>query len=118
MAVEDAAVLAECLSHVTNDSTVDSLRTALMVFEKTRQLRTTAVQEASLQAGNVLHLQDGPEQEARDAAMKSGAYRETINETVYGLADMRARDRWYGYDAVREVREEWARTIALINSQR
>jgi salicylate hydroxylase len=118
MAVEDAAVLAECLSQVTGDSTAKSLRTALTVFEKTRHLHTTAVQEASLQAGNVLHLRDGPEQEARDAAMKSGAAKETTSEIAYGLADMRTRDRCYGYDAVREARKEWARTIELINPQR
>jgi salicylate hydroxylase len=111
MAVEDAAALAECLSRITEDSTTASLRTALTVFEKTRQPRTKAVQEASLQAGNLLHLPDGPEQEARDAAMRSDADSETINESAYGLADVRARDRWYAYDAVQAVREEWARTV-------
>ena len=118
MAVEDAAALAECLSHVSNDltATSTSLRPALDVFERTRQPRTQAVQEASLQAGNMLHLPDGPEQEARDAAMVSEADRETINESAYGLADMRARDRWYGYDAVQAVKEEWAGTVGSMNS--
>jgi salicylate hydroxylase len=111
MAVEDAAALAECLSHVTDDSATSSLRTALAVFEKTRQPRTKAVQEASLQAGNILHLPDGPEQEARDAAMTPNAGGETTNERAYDLAHAHARDRWYGYDVVQAVREEWARTI-------
>jgi salicylate hydroxylase len=107
MAVEDAAALAECLSHVTKNSTTSSLRAALTVFEKTRQHRTNAVQEASLKAGDVVHLPDGPEQEARDAAMKSDTERETVNESAYGLAHLAARDRWYGYDAVQAVRDAW-----------
>lgn len=118
MAVEDAAALAECLSYVTDDSETSSLRTALTVFEKTRQPRTKAVQEASLQAGNILHLPDGPEQEARDAAMISDAETEAINERAYGLAHMQARDRWYGYDVVQAVREEWGRTVGLQSSYR
>jgi salicylate hydroxylase len=105
MAVEDAAALAECLSHVTQNSTASSIRGALMVFEKTRQQRTTAVQEASLKAGNVLHLPDGPDQEARDAAMQSDTGREAVNESAYGLAYLPARDRWYSYDAVQAVRD-------------
>ena len=118
MAVKDAAALAECLSHITDDSTTSSLRTALTVFEKVRQPRTKAVQEASLQAGNILHLPDGPEQEARDAAMASDADGETINERAYGLVHTQARDRWYGYDVVQAVRNEWAGTVGLHNSYR
>jgi salicylate hydroxylase len=118
MAVEDAAALAECLSHITDDSPTSSLRTALTVFEKTRQPRTKAVQEASLQAGNILHLPDGSEQEARDAAMISDDDRETINERAYGLAHIQARDQWYGYDVVQAVREEWVRTVGLRSSSR
>jgi salicylate hydroxylase len=116
MAVEDAAALAECLSHITGDSATPSLRTALTVFEKTRQPRTKAIQEASLQAGNILHLPDGPEQEARDAAMISDAETEVINERAFGLAHMQARDQWYGYDVLQAVREEWARTVGLQGS--
>ena len=118
MAVEDAAALAECLSHITDDSVTPSLRTALTVFEKTRQPRTKAVQEASLQAGNILHLPDGPEQEARDAAMISDAETEVVNERAYGLAHTQTRDRWYGYDVVQAVREEWTRTLGLRSTYR
>lgn len=118
MAVEDAAVLAECLSLVTeDDSTTTSLRKALMVFEKTRQPRTKAVQEASLEAGNLLHLPDGAKQEARDAAMRSNADRETINGSAYSLADGRARDRWYGYDAVQAARNVWAQSARSTESK-
>jgi salicylate hydroxylase len=107
MAVEDAAALVECLSHVTHNPTTSSIRAALTVFEKTRQQRTIAVQEASLKAGNVLHLPDGPEQEARDAAMKLEAGGKSVNESAFGLAHLPALDRWYSYDAVQAVRDEW-----------
>ena len=111
MAVEDTAVLAECLSLVTeDDSTTTSLRKALTVFEKTRQPHTKAVQEASLEAGNLLHLPDGAKQAVRDAAMRSNTDGETINGSAYGLADGPARDRWYGYDAVQAARDVWAQS--------
>lgn len=118
MVVEDAAVLAECLSFITeDDSTTTSLRKALTVFEKTRQPRTKAVQEASLEAGNPLHLPDGAKQEARDAAMRSNADRETINGSAHGLADGQARDRWYGYDAVQAARDVWAQSVGSTKSK-
>ena len=115
MAVEDAAALAECLSHVTDRSTTTTLRTALSIFERTRQPRTKAVQEASLEAGNILHLPDGAEQEARDAGLRSDDNREVDSKSAYGVADMRARDRWYGYDAVQAARDAWAQSVGSTN---
>ena len=117
MAVEDVAALSECLTHVKHDSdepstsSSTSLRSALDVFERTRQPRTKEVQEASLEAGNKVHLPDGSEQEVRDAAMLSDADGETINPSAYALMDVRARDRWYSYDAVQAVKDVWAQTV-------
>ena len=103
MAVEDAAALAECLSHVTAK---ENLRSALSVWEKVRMSRTRRVQDLSLQGGNVLHLPDGAEQKARDAAMSPGPDGQTVNKNPWGLTDPKTRDWCYGYDAVEEVRKE------------
>jgi salicylate hydroxylase len=64
-AVEDAAVLAACLvSRASRD-----LGAALARYEAMRQYRTSKIQAMSRSNGRRFHLPDGPEQQARDAAM-------------------------------------------------
>jgi len=80
-AVEDAAVLAICLAADPGDP-----GRALQRYESTRIERTTRLQEASRARSHINHLPDGPEQEARDAALAD--------------SDPLARSGWiYGYDA-------------------
>jgi salicylate hydroxylase len=67
MAVEDGAALAEILSKIDNK---DQIPTAMKVFEKERIQRTSQMHQASLINGKLWHFTDGPEQEARDAAMR------------------------------------------------
>ncbi len=80
-AVEDAAVLASCLAADPGDP-----GRALQRYESTRIERTTRLQEASRARSHINHLPDGPEQEARDAALAD--------------SDPLVRSGWiYGYDA-------------------
>lgn len=69
MALEDAAVLGECLSRITSTSAA-SKQNALRVYEQCRKSRT----EMIVQRGNIqqrlYHLHDGPEQEDRDGKMR------------------------------------------------
>ena len=62
--IEDAAVLARCLSQNTENPAE-----ALRRYETQRIARTTRLQEISHARAHVNHLPDGPEQEARDAAL-------------------------------------------------
>jgi salicylate hydroxylase len=62
--IEDAAVLARCLA----DDAAAPAR-ALQRYESLRIGRTTKLQEISHARAHVNHLPDGPEQEARDAAL-------------------------------------------------
>ncbi|GAA5128521.1 FAD-dependent monooxygenase [Pseudonocardia adelaidensis] len=62
--IEDAAVLARCLARAPS-SPADALRR----YESLRIGRTTRLQEVSHARAHVNHLPDGPEQEARDAAL-------------------------------------------------
>jgi salicylate hydroxylase len=62
--IEDAAVLARCLA----DDPQAPAR-ALQRYESLRIGRTTRLQEISHARAHVNHLPDGPEQEARDAAL-------------------------------------------------
>jgi salicylate hydroxylase len=85
-AIEDAAVLAACL---TADADVPA---ALARYERLRRPRTSRVQEISRGNAQRFHLPDGPEQMARDAAMASS----------YGLSpDI---DWLYGYDPLEMTR--------------
>ena len=113
MAVEDAEALTECIS--LREKTTASLEQAMSIFEKVRKSRAEAVRDASLHAGNILQLPKGPEQEARDCALKDdGASAGTVDgddfyvtRTSYGIADERIRDWCYGYDVESRVHDEW-----------
>jgi salicylate hydroxylase len=65
MAVEDAAVLAECLG------AVDEPRTALAAYEQLRQQRTARAQRAARINGIAYHLK-GPAAFLRDLALRAG----------------------------------------------
>lgn len=62
-AIEDAAVLACCLSDAP-----DQPERALIRYEQLRRPRTTRIQLVSHSRAQTNHLPDGPEQEFRDAA--------------------------------------------------
>ncbi|WP_405958346.1 FAD-dependent monooxygenase [Streptomyces phaeochromogenes] len=79
--IEDAAVLARCLGAYANDP-----ERALKRYEAARIGRTTRLQEISHGRREINHLPDGPEQQARDAALAE--------------SDPLVRNGWiYGYDA-------------------
>ncbi|MEU5297727.1 FAD-dependent monooxygenase [Streptomyces umbrinus] len=79
--IEDAAVLARCLAAYANDP-----ERALKRYEAARIERTTRLQEISHGRREINHLPDGPEQQARDAALAE--------------SDPLVRNGWiYGYDA-------------------
>ncbi|KAJ2917671.1 hypothetical protein MD484_g2732, partial [Candolleomyces efflorescens] len=114
MAIEDAAVLGSLLSFITEKSQLSKL---LSVYQDLRYARATDNQLGSRSNKKLLHLPDGPEQEARDAAMKSAmeagldiAKGLSIGEDNPGLKilkDEKERSTWaYGYDAEADV-ESW-----------
>jgi salicylate hydroxylase len=67
-AVEDAAVLAVCLA----DATPASVSAALQRYDQLRRPRASQVQRMSRGREVQNHLDDGPAQQARDAALASG----------------------------------------------
>ena len=73
MAIEDAAVLGNlpsCLAHP------DQLPVLLQGYEDLRLPRTANAQNQSRLNQGIFHLPDGPEQEQRDADMRTLAQRE------------------------------------------
>ncbi len=83
-ALEDGAALTACLRQG------DDIAAALARYERLRKARTAHVQSLATANKTRFHLPDGPEQQARDAAMAAGG-------TDWSLRTI----GWlYGYDAV------------------
>lgn len=66
MAIEDAAVLAQCIGETSNDRDIP---TALARYAAMREPRVTRVQRTARQQGQIYHLQ-GPMAFARDTVMR------------------------------------------------
>ena len=67
-AVEDAAVLATCLSMI---DTFDQIHLALKVYELIRKERAETVQLSATKTRQALHLSDGEQQRARDQMLRN-----------------------------------------------
>lgn len=104
MAVEDAAILAECIDRINSK---EQLAEALSYYESIRLKRTMLVREASLVNGTVLHYDDGPEQEARDAAMRPEVEGRHFIESPNRWSDPATQLWCYFYDIKREVDSAW-----------
>ncbi|MEA3215053.1 MAG: hypothetical protein QOJ19_1209 [Acidimicrobiia bacterium] len=78
-AIEDAAVLARCLS------SIDDPPAALRRYEDFRRDRTAEVQQAARQNAVLFHLPDGAEQQSRDARLgaQSGSQASHRNAWVF-----------------------------------
>lgn len=78
MAIEDGAALAECLSRV---QTKEEIPRCLGVFEGVRKSRCERIQECSRLNGEMWHMPDGPQQEARDRALAKDDFQEELTLT-------------------------------------
>lgn len=124
LAVEDAAALVSVLNRVSyfNDNKtsvdVDRLKQALVAYETARKARSTAVQVASLHAGDMAHVENGPRREKLYDTLRKDGMGEVVNplafdtRTSYGLADKDVRDWCYNFDAVANVDAEFDRLLA------
>jgi salicylate hydroxylase len=79
MAIEDAAVLAQCLGDTADDGNIPA---ALKRYEALRKPRVTRVQRTARQQGRIYHLQ-GPMAVARDTVMR-----------LLGPDRLQARQNW------------------------
>ena len=117
MAIEDAAVLAECLSRF---STPEDLPAAAQAYQAIRRPRVEQVQRIARGNGAMWVLPDGPEQEARDKRARAITESHDQELQKIGREGLRAKPKprpdinakwpeaaalmWlHGYDAVAEV---------------
>ncbi|KAJ3512367.1 hypothetical protein NLJ89_g3560 [Agrocybe chaxingu] len=116
MAIEDAAVLGNLLSRVTQRNQVPAL---LQAYQDLRLPRATLAQDESRMNQLTFHLEDGPDQERRDNSMRAamevalkelrGEIADTTcvgSENMWG--DKEKNDRSFGYDADVHVEKWWA----------
>ncbi|KAF2801272.1 salicylate hydroxylase [Mytilinidion resinicola] len=113
MAVEDGAALGEALSLISHRAQVPL---ALEVFEQVRMKRSYQMQEASLLNGNIWHFPDGPEQRARDEAMRPEVEGKHFLSSANQWSDPVTQWWAYGYNAETEVAKVWGRRHAALGS--
>ena len=109
MAVEDAASLAEAISMIRSKS---ELPTALDVLQPIRVKRANQMQEASLINSKLWHFADGPEQEARDRAMRPEVDGLHFDESPNQWSDPVTQAWSYGYDAEEATAEAMRSALA------
>lgn len=111
-AVEDAAVLGKCLTHVKDPS---ELPTALKVYERLRKKRASQVQEASRVNGVIWHYEDGSEQQARDRASEAECQGRQFISSSNQWSDPTTQLWLYAYDAELEVSKHWQRLVTELD---
>ena len=72
----------------------------LKVYQDVRIKRSSQMQQASLVNGVTFHFPDGPEQRARDAAMRAEVEGRVFTESPNQWSDPTTQAWAYGYDAV------------------
>lgn len=105
-AVEDAAVLAAALTKTSD------IGLALRVYEKVRKQRAEAIQQSASVNQHSLHLPDGPEQQARDEAMKMAAQGQGQNPDKY--ADLEWQNFMWGTDVMKQTVEDWEELVQAV----
>ncbi|RDX40070.1 FAD/NAD(P)-binding domain-containing protein [Lentinus brumalis] len=118
MAIEDAAVLGNLLSHLSHPAQLKSL---LQAYENLRLPRTAETQRQSRLNQTIFHLPDGPEQEQRDADMRKATEAElrrwregkrAADEKLAGSANQWADEdknmAQFAYDADAAAERWWA----------
>jgi salicylate hydroxylase len=104
MAVEDAAALAAALKHLT---TRDELAKVISKWAAVRKPRVTQIHQASYSHGLILHLADGPVQEARDEALRGELTETPIEESPNQWSDPTLTEWVYSYRPEVDINESW-----------
>lgn len=112
MAIEDAAVVAEAISHCPSSSSA-AINNSLRVYQLLRHDRTMALVELAAASGRALHLGDGKEKEQRDQEF-----------ALSKLNGGRVPDKWaspdtqkmvYSHDCVAEVSQKFHELYGQVN---
>ena len=97
-AMEDAAVLAECLDRAGH---TDDLGRLTEAYETIRKGRAEKIQKGARVNGVVWHFADGEEQERRDRAMQGKLKAGEVNPNLW--ADKNFQPWLFNHDAIHEA---------------
>jgi salicylate hydroxylase len=103
-ALEDGAFLGAVFGHVVSGEL--SITEALELYEKARMPKADYKQQVSFVNGAIWHLPDGPQQEARDAAMSRELQNQPFFRSPNLYGDPQTVLSVYGYDAEDHAEEE------------
>ncbi|KAG9101571.1 hypothetical protein FS749_005800 [Ceratobasidium sp. UAMH 11750] len=106
MAIEDGCVLGNLFSRITSP---DGIPYCLRAYKTLRLARTANTQAQSRLNQQILHYADGPEQEERDASMRSAMAGKTEG-SANQWADKQKNKIQFSYDADATA-EEWWREV-------
>lgn len=105
MAVEDACALAASLRHMKTSADFPK---AISKWVQVRKPRTQMVHDASYAHGLMLHLPDGPVQQARDEALRPEVEGLHVDESPDQWTDPTVTEWAYGYNPEDEIDRAWA----------
>lgn len=103
MAIEDGAVLAECISRIPNTQPA-TIAKALKVFELLRRDHTSMLVDMASYSGRVLHLGEGKAKEERDKEFANHAKNGSVPDK---WASPDVQKMIYSYDCVKEAQTKF-----------
>jgi len=105
MAIEDGAVLAECVSRIPADQlNSEGIHKALRVYETLRKPYTTALVNMATHSGRVLHLGEGKAKEERDRLFRENGKSGSVPDK---WASPDVQKMIYSGDCVKETQEKF-----------
>lgn len=104
MAVEDAAVLAECVARVPVGGGAEAVARALEVYEMLRKPRTSQLVELAAHSGRVLHLGEGQAREERDRLFRDNGRGGSVPDK---WASPDVQQMIYSFDCVKDAEERF-----------
>jgi salicylate hydroxylase len=119
MAIEDGAVLAECISAVPlTDGKIDreALSRSLKVYELLRKERTSILVDLAAFSGRLLHLGEGKAKEERDRQFAES--RKKGNAVPDKWASPEVQQMVYSHDCVKEAQENFDELYASLATQK
>lgn len=122
MAVEDGAIIATLLGlYQQSDVKLKerlSMAETLKLYESLQKARTTTLHLGNLSNQHLYHLEDGAEQEERDAILKAAQWQERPEgeSEQFIWIDVRYQKAIVARDAVADAKEKWDKvTQSLFN---
>jgi salicylate hydroxylase len=110
MAIEDGAVLAECLSRVPATD-ADTLSRALKTYEVIRKEYTTSMVDLAAYSGRTLHLGEGKAREERDKQFRENGQSGSVPDK---WASPDVQKKIYSRDWIKEAQDNFDKIFASL----